>query len=186
MIRKLNVRELNRHSAETLRTLPRAPLSILLDNVRSGNNVGSVMRTADAFRLAEVILAGITVQPPHRDVLKTSLGAERTVPWQHTVEAAATIHAFKAAGGKVAVVEQTTASVPLEEWRPNHQEPWLIVLGNEVGGVGDGLPDLADVCIEVPQFGQKHSLNISVCAGIVCWHYMTSCGLSFLRGCELS
>lgn len=186
MIRKLRTEELLRATPAELSALPRVPLTVVLDNLRSGNNVGSILRTADAFRLEQVVMAGITVTPPHRDILKTSLGAERTVPWQAATSASDWLRKAKSEGCRVAVLEQTTGSVALSDWRPQPNERWLLVAGNEVGGVGDELPELADVCVEVPQFGTKHSLNVAVCVGIVIWDYMTKVGLSYLSSCEVS
>jgi tRNA G18 (ribose-2'-O)-methylase SpoU len=176
--RKLKVFELGRLDAEAYRDAQKVSLYVFLDNIRSGLNVGSVFRTADAFRLSGVYLGGITVQPPHREVLKTALGAEQTVDWSHHEDAVAALRELKAQGFKVAIVEQVEHSVPLQAWNPNADEKWIVVLGNEVKGVQDELLPLADLCLEVPQFGTKHSLNISVCAGIVCWEYMRSTGLS--------
>ncbi len=181
MNRKLKGAELQRLSPEELQSRGRLPVKIMLDNIRSGNNVGSVLRTSDAFRIDEVILTGITAQPPHRDILKTSLGAERSVPWEHTDDAIEFCLAAKNAGWRVAAVEQTSNSVMLEDWQPESEEKWLVVMGNEVGGVHDDLLKLADVCLEVPQFGSKHSINVAVCTGIVLWQYMIQCGLSSVR-----
>lgn len=186
MARKLAVQELNRLSPEALREQSRLSLTVLLDNIRSGNNIGSVFRTADAFRLNRVILGGICAQPPQRDILKTSLGAEKTVPWEYHEDLLELVRNAQARGAKIAVVEQTDASVPLEAWNPTAEHDWWVILGNEVGGVSDELVKLADLCIEVPQFGHKHSLNISVCAGVVFWQYMRSCGLEAVRSCEVS
>lgn len=178
--RKLKVFELGRLDAEAYRDARKVSLYVFLDNIRSGLNVGSVFRTADAFRLGGVYLGGITVQPPHREVLKTALGAEQTVEWSHHENALVALQDLKAQGFKVAIVEQVEHSEPLQAWLPKPDEKWVVVLGNEVKGVQDELLPLADVCLEVPQYGTKHSLNISVCAGIVCWEYMRSTGLSQL------
>lgn len=186
MDRKLTVTELQRLSPDDLAKRSRVPLHFLLDNVRSGNNVGSVLRTADGFRLEAVTLCGITVAPPHRDILKTSLGAERTVPWQHEASSVEAVNALKREGYKVAIIEQTANALPMQAWKPRADEKWLVVLGNEVNGVSDELLPLADVCIEIPQFGNKHSFNVAVCGGMVAWHFMVACGLSFIDACELS
>lgn len=186
MVRKLTVSELNRLAPDVLSTKQRVPLRILLDNIRSGNNVGSIIRTADGFRLDQVLLSGITVAPPHRDILKTSLGAERSVPWSYLGSPVEAIHRCREDGYRIAVVEQTSNSIPLQEWQPEPGDKWLIVVGNEVTGVTDELLPLADCCIEVPQFGSKHSFNVAVCTAMVSWHYMNLAGLSFLHACELS
>lgn len=186
MVRKLAVQELNRLSPEELRDKPRVALTVLLDNIRSGNNIGSVFRTADAFRLSRVVLGGICAKPPQRDILKTSLGAEKTVPWEYHNDLCDYVREAKLTGAKVAVIEQTDASVSLDQWQPSSDQDWIIILGNEVGGVSDELIQLADLCIEVPQYGNKHSLNISVCAGVVFWEYMKCCGLDQVDSCEVS
>jgi tRNA G18 (ribose-2'-O)-methylase SpoU len=186
MARKLSVTELNRLAPDELAQRPRVPLRILLDNIRSGNNVGSVLRTADGFRFDHVLMSGISVAPPHRDILKTSLGAERTVPWSYYASPIEAIERCRQEGYKVAIVEQTTEALALQEWNPQPGEKWLLVLGNEVSGVSNEVLPLADVYLEVPQFGNKHSFNVAVCGGMVAWHYMNVSGLSFLNACELS
>lgn len=186
MARKLSVTELNRLHPDELAKRQRVPLRILLDNIRSGNNVGSVLRTADGFRLDHVLMSGISVTPPHRDILKTSLGAERTVPWSYHASPIQAIERCRLEGFNIAIVEQTTEAVALQEWCPEPGDKWLLVIGNEVSGVSDEVLPLADVCLEVPQFGSKHSFNVAVCGGMVVWQYMNVSGLSFLNACELS
>lgn len=171
---------MGRLSADAFQHAPKIGLRVALDNVRSGNNVGSVFRTADAFRLREVLLGGITAQPPHRDIQKTALGAEQHVNWRHFMELQGELLALKKAGVKIACVEQVTNSTPLQNWQPAEGEEWCVVVGNEVSGVDDALVHLADVCLEIPQFGSKHSLNVSVCTGMVMWQYMQACGLKLL------
>lgn len=180
-VRKLKTSELNRLEAAALKAAPRVELSVFLDNVRSGLNVGSIFRTADGFRLRHVYLSGITVQPPHREVLKTAIGAEQTVPYTYFENSFDGLLSLKEAGYMIAVVEQTTESVALQDWQPKRDQRWVAVLGNEVRGVSDDLLALADVCLEVPQFGAKHSFNVSICAAIISWEYMRSCGLSGLE-----
>lgn len=182
MVRKRSGLALGRLTPDELETQRRLPLHFLLDNIRSGNNVGSLLRTADAFRIGKVVLTGICVRPPHRDILKTSLGAEKTVPWEDVKDdVVAYLRAEQARGVKVAALEQTDGSVMLEDWTPSPDEEWIIILGNEVRGVEDELLAVADICLEIPQFGAKHSLNVAVSGGMVAWHYMHSCGLPFLR-----
>jgi 23S rRNA (guanosine2251-2'-O)-methyltransferase len=183
MIKKLKGAELLRLSADAPAQAVRVPLRFMLDNIRSGNNVGSFFRTADGFRLDGVVLTGISAQPPHRDILKTSLGAEKTVPWTYVANGVEALHALRTEGFKIAIIEQTTASISLEDWQPTTDEKWVVVMGNEVSGVAEELLALGDVCIEVPQFGTKHSFNVAVCGGIVSWEFMRKCGLSFLSGC---
>lgn len=182
MARKLAVTELNRMSEASFREASKLPLHIFLDNIRSGNNVGSVFRSSDAFRVGKVILSGISAKPPHRDVLKTSLGAEKSIGWEYTENPLAYLQQAKAEGWKIAVVEQIDESISLEEWKPSSKDQWILVVGNEVRGVSDEILPLADVCLELPQFGTKHSLNVSVCTGMVLWEYMRCTGLSALRG----
>lgn len=182
MARKLAVTELGRISEASFREASKLPLHLFLDNIRSGNNVGSMFRTGDAFRVGKVILSGISAKPPHRDVLKTSLGAEKSMDWEYTEEGLAYLQKAKQDGWKIAVVEQIDESVSLEAWQPSAEERWILVVGNEVRGVSDDILPLADVCLELPQFGTKHSLNVSVCTGMVLWEYMRCSGLGTLRG----
>ncbi len=168
-MRKLKVEELQRLSAEEFARAEKTPLVLVLDNVRSGLNVGSAFRTADAFALERVLLCGITAQPPHREILKTALGASESVPWSYFPRTRAAVEALKGEGFAVWGVEQTDASVPLQEfqWKPG--EKYALVFGNEVRGLSEEVLPLLDGCLEVPQFGTKHSLNIAVCVGIVVW-----------------
>lgn len=178
--RKLKVSELGRVDEATYKASAKVPLRIALDQVRSGNNVGSVFRTADAFRIDHIYLGGITPSPPQRDILKTSLGAERSVEWSYHNDLESELRHLQSHGWKVAVVEQTADSTPVQDWRPTANEHWVLVLGNEVRGVDDAMVHLADCALEIPQFGTKHSLNIAVCAGMVIWEYMRCTGLSQL------
>ena len=152
----------------------RIPVRVVLDNIRSGLNVGSVFRTADAFALAGVDLCGYTARPPHRDILKSALGATESVPWAGYEATADCIAGLQADGWRVAVIEQVDGSVPIGEWLPSAGERWAVVLGNEVRGVAPAIVAMADVAVEIPQFGQKKSLNVSVCGGIVL-HHISSC-----------
>ncbi len=147
-----------------------APIVVVLEDIRSGVNVGSFFRTADAMRLAELALCGYTAHPPHKDILKTALGASDHVPWRAFPDAAAAIEALRAEGYRIAAVEQTAGSVDLDAWTPEPGERWAIVFGNEVRGVRPGTCEAADVVLELPQYGVKQSLNVSVCGGIVLWH----------------
>ncbi len=183
MIKKLKGAELLRLSADAAAQAKRVPLRFVLDNIRSGNNVGSFFRTADGFRLDGVVLTGISAQPPHRDILKTSIGAEKAVPWSYVENGVEALYDLRNAGFKIAIIEQTTASISIENWQPTINEQWAVVFGNEVSGVADELLVLADVCLEIPQFGTKHSFNVAVCGGIVSWEFMRKCGLSFISGC---
>jgi 23S rRNA (guanosine2251-2'-O)-methyltransferase len=169
MMRKLRVEELNRLSAEQARQAAKAPLAIVLDNVRSGLNVGSAFRTADAFALEQVMLCGITAQPPHREILKTALGAEASANWRHEAQTEVAIERLRAEGFQIWAVEQAEGSVLLSDFRLSAGEKYALIFGNEVRGVGEKAMNLADGAIEVPQAGAKHSLNIAVCIGIVVW-----------------
>lgn len=181
MNRKLKVHELGRLSPTEFNQATKIPLIVVLDNIRSGNNVGSVFRTSDAFRLQEVMLGGITVKPPHRDIMKTALGADEHVSWSHHEDLIPALTMLKNQGYKIACVEQVENSLTLEEWSPTNGERWCVILGNEVTGVSEPVVGLADVCLEVPQFGSKHSLNIAVCAGMVLWQYMVQSGIRQLK-----
>lgn len=175
--KKLKASELDRMDAAAFEAAPKVGLSVFLDNVRSGLNVGSVFRTADGFRLERVYLSGITVQPPHREVLKSAIGAEQTVAYTYFEDSLAGLRSLKEKGFQIAIVEQTAASLPLQHWQPLAEQRWVAVLGNEVKGVSEELLQLADICLEVPQFGTKHSFNVSTCCAMICWEYMRSCGL---------
>jgi tRNA G18 (ribose-2'-O)-methylase SpoU len=161
--------ELSRLSVEEFRTSVKFPIVAVLDNVRSMHNVGSVFRTADAFRLQGIRLCGYTPQPPHRDIQKTALGATETVSWSHSASAIEVVDGLRAEGFEVWAVEQAQGSVALQEWRPAATSPVALVFGNEVEGVQQELLAHCTGCIEIPQLGMKHSLNVSVAAGIVLW-----------------
>lgn len=168
-MRKLSLKELNRVNVATFKEQEKSPLVIVLDNVRSALNVGSAFRTADAFALEKLYLCGITATPPHREILKTAIGATESMEWvyhQHTQEA---LQELKAEGFQILAVEQATESIPLQAFVPFVGQKYALVFGNEVKGVGEEVMTLVDACLEVPQFGTKHSLNISVCLGVVVW-----------------
>ena len=165
--------ELARPGAAVAKTLPRTPLTLVLENVRSGHNVGALFRTADAFALAGLALVGFTPQPPHREILKTSLGAEASVPWTHYPSIADAVDALRQNGTHVLALEQTTESVAVTPagFGDSLVAPGglAIVLGNEVRGVSQAALDLCDGAVEIAQYGSKHSLNVSVAAGIVAY-----------------
>ena len=169
MNRKLKNEELNRISVEEFKSATKTPIIIVLDNIRSLNNIGSVFRTADAFLIEAVYLCGITAKPPHREIQKTALGATETVEWKHFESTTEAIKELKQNGYKIASIEQTENSTMLNEFSFNENEKLSVIFGNEVKGVEQGAIDLSDVIIETPQYGTKHSLNISVSAGIVIW-----------------
>ncbi|MDD2576589.1 MAG: RNA methyltransferase [Bacteroidales bacterium] len=170
MNNKLSLKELNRISVEEFKEAEKLPLVIVLDNVRSMNNVGSVFRTSDAFVVEKIYLCGITPKPPHREINKTALGATETVQWEYTSTTQEAISDLKQKGYKIYSIEQATNSVKLNEFVPVKNSKIAIVMGNEVDGVDQEIINLSDSVIEIPQYGTKHSLNISVTTGIVVWH----------------
>jgi len=167
-MRKLSMDELGRKSVAEFKQADKNSIIVVLDNIRSMHNVGSVFRTSDAFLIEAICLCGYTPQPPHRDIHKTALGATETVDWIHFPTTIEAVEQLKQRGYKIFAVEQTEGSISLEKF-PNHNEPIAVIFGNEVEGVDDALLPLCDGCIEIPQLGMKHSLNISVAAGIVLW-----------------
>lgn len=167
--RKKNILELERSSVEDYKTQEKTPLILVLDNVRSALNVGSAFRTADGFALQKIYLCGITAQPPHKEILKTAIGATDSVDWAYVEDATEAVKALQADGWEVWAVEQAENSTSLEQFHPNKNSKIAVVFGNEVTGVADEVMDIVDGALEIPQFGTKHSLNISVCVGIVAW-----------------
>lgn len=170
--RKLALDELNRLSVDAFKDAEKFPYCLILDDIRSLNNVGSVFRTADAFRAGKLYLGGITGQPPHRDITKTALGATESVSWQHVPDVITLVKQLQTDGWLVAAVEQAEGSTSLADFIPVPNKPYAFVLGNEVTGVQDDIIQLADLVLEIPQFGTKHSLNIAVTAGIICWDFI--------------
>lgn len=170
--RKLALDELNRLSVADFKDADKFPYCLILDDIRSLNNVGSVFRTADAFRAQKIYLCGITGQPPHRDITKTALGATESVAWEYTSDVVKLIKQLQADGWLVAAVEQAEGSISLAKFAPEPNKPYAFVFGNEVTGVQDEVVQAADLVVEIPQFGTKHSLNIAVTAGIICWDFL--------------
>ncbi len=168
-MRKLKITELNRLSAEEFRQAEKIPLIVVLDNVRSLHNVGSVFRTSDAFLVESVYLCGITSVPPHAEIHKTALGAENSVNWKYYEETTGAVSKLKDDGYLVYAVEQAEGSTSLENLNTDDDKKYAVVFGNEVKGVQQSVLDICDACIEIPQYGTKHSLNVSVTAGIVIW-----------------
>jgi tRNA G18 (ribose-2'-O)-methylase SpoU len=168
-LKKLKLEELGRISVDEFKEAEKIPVSILLDNVRSLHNVGSAFRTADAFRIEKIYLTGITGTPPHREIHKTALGSTDSVAWVYFEKAEDAAQKLKAEGYRIIVVEQTTESKLLHEFIPLASEKYCLVFGNEVNGVSEPVIELGDLALEIPQAGTKHSLNISVCLGIVVW-----------------
>lgn len=167
-MKKLKLEELGRISVDEFKASEKIPVIVLLDNVRSLHNVGSVFRTADAFRIEKIFLTGITGTPPHREIQKTALGATESVAWEYIENPAEAIRKIKSDHYEIIVVEQTSESVTLQKFKIANKKICL-VFGNEVNGVSDAIVDLSDTALEIPQSGTKHSLNVSVCAGIVIW-----------------
>ena len=170
-MRKLKTTELNRVSIDEFKQLHKTPVTVVLDNVRSMLNVGSVFRTCDAFRVGRLILCGITAKPPHREITKSALGSTESVDWEYAESAQQAIEKLKESGKTIIVVEQTNKSVSIDQFMLKQDQEYALVFGNEVEGVSDKVIDQADFALEIPQFGTKHSLNISVSAGIVIWHF---------------
>lgn len=168
---KLNIEDLNRISIDEFKKAKKIPLTVVLDNVRSLNNVGSIFRTSDAFCIEEVILCGITATPPNVEIHKTALGAENSVQWRYFAETLSAIHALKLGGYTVFSIEQAENSIYLENISLDKNKKYAIVLGHEVHGVQQTVIDASDHCIEIPQYGTKHSLNVSVTGGIVIWDF---------------
>ena len=168
-MRKLRNNELGRISVSTFKKITKTPIIVVLDNIRSLNNVGAVFRTSDAFLIEKIYLCGITATPPHREIHKTALGATESVDWEYKENTLALVNELKAQGVVVAAIEQVENSVMLDEFSLDATKKIAIVLGNEVKGVQQEVVSAADYCVEIPQKGTKHSLNISVSCGVVLW-----------------
>lgn len=166
-MRKLKNEELGRKSVEEFRSGKKLPVVVVLDDVRSMHNIGSVFRTADAFLVEKILLCGITAQPPHREITKTALGATESVEWKYYSTVLDAINEFKIIGYKILSIEQAEGSIDLADFIPEDNMKYAVVFGNEVNGVSQSVVDVCDYCLEIPQFGTKHSFNISVTAGIV-------------------
>ena len=170
-MRKLSMADLGRLSVEDFKIAPKKPIVVVMDQIRSMHNVGSVFRTADAFLISGICLCGFTPQPPHRDIHKTALGATDSVDWMYYEQTTDAVEALKKQGYKVYAIEQTEGSIPLNKFEKK-QEPIAFVFGNEVEGVAEEVIALCDGVIEIPQWGMKHSLNISVAAAVVLWEFV--------------
>ena len=168
-MRKLKNEELNRISKEEFKVQQKMPLIVVLDNVRSMNNVGSVFRTTDAFLLDAIYLCGITACPPHREIEKTALGATSTVAWKHFKNVTEAISALRQQNYVIVSVEQTDNSISLNKFFPSPGKKYALLFGHEMNGISEEAIQMSDLALEVPQYGTKHSLNIAVCAGIVIW-----------------
>ena len=162
---------MQRLSVDEFKQAEKLPLIVVLDDVRSMHNVGSVFRTGDAFRIEAVYLCGITSTPPNAEIHKTALGAEYSVEWKYFDTALEAVEALKSNGYEVYSVEQAHGSTMLQEFTPIYNNRYAVILGNEVKGVHQEVIDASDGCLEIPQFGTKHSMNVSVTAGIIIWHF---------------
>lgn len=171
MNRKLKLSELNRKSIEEFKSAKKLPIVVVLDNIRSHHNVGSIFRTADAFGFECIHLCGYTPVPPHREIHKTALGATDSVNWKHYTLTSTSITELKNEGFQVLCVEQTENSISLENFIIEKDTKYALVFGNEVSGIEQEIIDMSNSVIEIPQTGTKHSLNISICAGIVMWEF---------------
>jgi tRNA G18 (ribose-2'-O)-methylase SpoU len=170
---KLKLDELNRVSVADFKNQKKLPIVVVLDEVRSLHNVGSIFRTADGFAVESLVLCGITAQPPHREIEKTALGATQSVDWSYFPSTMAAVLELKAKGYTVLALEQASESIMLSDFTPTSATKYAIILGNEVNGVNDEVMKLVDGCLEIPQFGTKHSFNVVVSAGIVLWDFFT-------------
>jgi tRNA G18 (ribose-2'-O)-methylase SpoU len=170
-MKKLKLEELGRISVDEFKASDKLPVCIVLDNIRSLHNVGSAFRTADAFRLEKIYLTGITGTPPHREIEKSALGATRSVDWEYIERTDTLMKKLKEEGYTIVIIEQTTTSQPLHQFAPDVQKKYCLVFGNEVDGVSEDAIGYGDVALEVPQSGTKHSLNVSVCLGIIVWEF---------------
>jgi tRNA G18 (ribose-2'-O)-methylase SpoU len=168
-MRKLLNDELNRLTVEAYRESTKLPVRIILDNIRSQNNIGSLFRTVDAFRMEGMVLCGITATPPHREIHKTALGATESVSWDYKKDTIEAVRELKTRGYEILAAEQAEGAVPLNQLKVTTSQRYAVVFGHEIRGVQQEVVDLCDFCIEIPQFGTKHSLNISVAAGIILW-----------------
>lgn len=167
--RKLKNSELNRLDIANFKKAQKTRLIVVLDSIRSLNNIGSVFRTSDAFAIEKIYLCGITAQPPHKDIHKTALGSTESVEWKYEENILTLIDKLKADGITIVSIEQAENSVMLQDFEVDKQKKYAVILGNEVKGVQQTVVDASDFCVEIPQFGTKHSLNISVSCGVVLW-----------------
>lgn len=168
-MRKLKNSELDRLTVEKFKSSQKTPLIVVLDNIRSLNNIGSVFRTSDAFLIEKIYLCGITAKPPHKDIHKTALGSTDSVAWEYVEDTLNLIEKLKDAKIKTIAIEQTENAVQLQNFKPVKGEKLAVIFGNEVKGVQQEVVSACDICVEIPQYGTKHSLNISVSCGVILW-----------------
>lgn len=177
-MKKLSMEELNRVTTEQFKQQKKAPIAVVLDSIRSMNNVGSVFRTCDAFNIEKLYLCGITARPPHKDISKTALGATESVEWEYVQDVVELALRLKSEGYTIFVIEQVDESKMLNEYDFSVHEKVALIVGNEVFGVDDRLLPICDAAIEIPQYGTKHSLNVTIAAGIAIWEVSKQCGCS--------
>lgn len=171
---KKTIRDLARTDIEHYRRQPKMRLTVVLDNVRSLNNIGSIFRTSDAFLVDRIMLCGITATPPSAEIHKTALGAEESVEWEYFPDTAAAVARLRGEGRRICVLEQVKGSIELQDFRPAPGGSYALVVGHEVKGVDPLVVEAADVCLEIPQMGTKHSLNVAVSAGLAIWHFFSN------------
>ena len=177
-MRKLKTEELGRVGIDDFKKQEKLPLVVILDNVRSMHNIGSIFRTSDGFAIEKIYLCGITAQPPHREIEKTALGATQSIEWAYSADVCDTINELKLDGYTIIAIEQAENSTMLNNYNPNNSMKYALIFGNEVNGVSDEAMNLIDTCLEIPQFGTKHSFNIVVSAGIVVWDFFAKLKLN--------
>lgn len=170
-MQKKTIWEMGRDTVEQFRAKEKMPVAVVLDNVRSLNNIGSIFRTSDAFRVAEVVLCGIAATPPSPEIHKTALGAEESVSWRYFADTTEAVETLRSEGHIICALEQVNGSVPLDRFEPEQGSRYAIVAGHEVDGVDQRVVDMADYCLEIPQEGTKHSLNVAVSTAIAIWHF---------------
>ena len=177
-MRKLKTEELGRIGIDDFKKQEKLPLVVILDNVRSMHNIGSIFRTSDGFAIEKIYLCGITAQPPHREIEKTALGATQSIEWAYSADVCDAIKELKNDGYTIIAIEQAENSTMLNNYDPDNSKKYALIFGNEVNGVSDEAMKLIDTCIEIPQFGTKHSFNIVVSAGIVLWDFFAKLKLN--------
>lgn len=171
-MKKRKLDELGRVDVPTFKELAKTPIVFVLDNIRSALNVGAAFRTGDAFRIEHIYLCGITATPPHKEIIKTAIGATASVDWSYQKEIVEILNELKQADYHIMGIEQTDCSEELQHWEPKKEEKYAFVYGNEVDGISEESLPLLDKALEIPQYGTKHSFNVAVSMGIVAWHYM--------------
>ena len=177
-MKKLKNSELSRLSIDEFKNSSKTPVIVILDNIRSAHNVGSIFRTCDAFLIDKIILCGITAIPPNKEIRKTALGSSESVNWRYYKNTEEVIMRLKKKDYQIIAVEQANKSIKLESFRPENEKKYAIIFGNEIKGISQKIIDNSDSVIEIPQFGTKHSLNVSVSAGIVIWDIFSKISLN--------